>query len=354
MTRQTIQFAKAADGVRLAYGLSGSGPMLVKCANWLNHLEFDWQSPVWKHWFEFLSEHFTLLRYDERGCGLSDRNCEDLSFEAWVNDLETVVDANGIETFPLLGISQGASVAIEYCSRHPERVSHLILFGGYARGSGHRNSDAEIKHQQVLETLIEAGWEEDNPAFRQVFSSFFVPGGGSEHSEWFAELCRKTANASDALKIIRGFSEIDVSARLAQLDVPTLVVHSRDDAVCPQLEGRLLATEIPGAQFVELESENHLLLADEPAWQQFCDAVCHFLQVETAGVPLNGQMVLQDLTEKERRVLGLLGNGLSNKKIAESLFLSEKTIRNHLSRIYEKLDVSSRGEAIVLVRSLGQ
>lgn len=163
MTRQTIQFVKAADGTRIAYGVSGSGPILVKCANWLNHLEFDWESPVWKHWFEFLSRHFTLIRYDERGCGLSDWDCKDMSFAAWVEDLELVVNANELNRFPLLGISQGASVAIAYTHRHPEKVTHLILFGGFARGMNHRGEGAR---QDLFESLITNGWDQQNPASR--------------------------------------------------------------------------------------------------------------------------------------------------------------------------------------------
>lgn len=348
--RQTIQFAKAEDGIKLAYGLSGSGPLLVKCANWLNHLEFDWESPVWKHWFEFLSEHFTLLRYDERGCGLSDRDCEDISFEAWVRDLETVVNANGVERFPLLGISQGVAVAIEYAARHPERVSHLILYGGYGRGMGHRNNPDAQEHRELVHTLIKSGWEGRNPGFRQVFASQFMPEGGNEHQEWFGELCKKTASAKDASRMTDVFWEVNVMDRCADLNIPTLVIHATRDQVAPLEESRILATEIPGAQFAEVTSDNHLFMGDEPGWTQFCDAVTEFLQVEKTTQTTNLPS-LDSLTDKERKVLDLLGEGLSNHRIAESMFLSEKTIRNHLTNIYEKLGVSSRGEAIVLVRS---
>lgn len=348
--RQTIQFVKTPDNIRLAYGMSGSGPILVKCANWLNHLEFDWESPVWKHWFEFLSDHFTLIRYDERGCGLSDWNCDNATFESWVNDLEVVVEANELEKFPLLGISQGAAVAIEYSIRHPEKVSHLILFGGYAAGRRHR-SEREIKQFQLALSMVEAGWDAANPAFREFFAGLFVPNGGKEHQTWFGELCRKTASTENALKIQNISAEIDVRSNLHKISVPTLVIHANKDSVVNIQEGRALATEIPGAQFVQLDSANHLLLPDEPAWQQFCDEVLHFLQDHHKQAPLQEPEKLELLTTKEKSILDLLGEGLSNSAIAEKAFLSEKTIRNHLTHIYDKLGVNSRAEAIVMTRS---
>ncbi|NQV69996.1 MAG: alpha/beta fold hydrolase [Pseudohongiella sp.] len=350
MSRQTIQFTKTADNVRLAYGVSGSGPILVKCANWLNHLEYDWESPIWKHMLEFFSAHFTLIRYDERGCGLSDWDCKNNSFEKWVDDLEQVIETNELDKFPLLGISQGAAVAIEYALRHPEKVSHLILYGGYLVGRDKRGSN-EYKKQQLLLAMIESGWDDQNPAFRQVFASLFVPNGSHEHQQWFAELCRKTATAENAHRIQTICSGVDVRERLDELDIPTLVLHAKDDAMVPIEAGKYMAAEIPNAQFVQLDSANHLLLSDEPAWEHFCDEVLRFLNVPEQKVESVELTKLELLTAKEKSILALLGQGLSNNMIAEKAFLSEKTIRNHLTNIYDKLGVSTRSEAIVLTRS---
>jgi pimeloyl-ACP methyl ester carboxylesterase/DNA-binding CsgD family transcriptional regulator len=351
MIRQSIQFTKSPDGTRVAYGVSGSGPILVKCANWINHLEFDWESPVWKHWFEFLSRHFTLIRYDERGCGLSDWDCPEMSFEAWLQDLEAVVEANELGRFPLLGISQGAAVAIAYAHRHPEKVSHLVLYGGYAVGKLHSTIPGMKEQQELLNEIIRNGWEKENPAFRQFFASLFIPGGGPDVGQWFVELC-KTANTDNAMAIRNVCGQIDISGILQEVKVPTLVLHSRDDATVPLLDSRAMAADIPGARFVQLESINHLLLPDEPAWQVFCDEVLHFLGMESTPALPDGLENFGRLTAKERNILALLGEGLSNAGIAQKLFLSEKTIRNHLTRIYDKLGVHTRSEAIVLMRTI--
>ncbi len=351
MHRQTIQFVKAPDNVRLAYAMSGSGPILVKCANWLNHLEYDWESPVWKHWFNFLSDNFTLLRYDERGCGLSDWNFEESSFDRWVEDLNVIVEANELEKFPLLGISRGAAVAIEYARRYPEKVTKLVLYGGFLKGRA-KGNEQEVRRQELLMSAIETGWEKQNPAFRQLFAALFVPEGNREQHDWFSELCRKTASTENAMRIQNIASSIDVKSRANEIDIPTLVMHAKDDAVVPLEAGQAMATEIPGAQFVQLESQNHLLLGDEPAWEQFCDEVMHFLKQETVSAAASDEKLFDSLTEKEQTILSLLGEGLSNNAIAEKVFLSEKTIRNHLTHIYDKLGVTSRAEAIVLRRSV--
>ena len=277
---QEIRFCTAADGVRLAYATVGQGPPLVKAANWLNHLEFDWDSPVWRHLFRGLAKDRQLIRYDERGNGLSDWDAE-LSFEMFVRDLETVVDTIGLDRFPLLGISQGCAVSVAYAVRHPERVSHLILYGGYARGSNHRGDPGNVAVRQALKTLVLEGWGRENPNFRQIFTSFFIPGGTHEQMRWFNDLQRMTTSPENAVRFLDTFDDINVTDLLDRVTMPTLVLHCRDDARVSFAEGRLLATSIPGARFVSLDGRNHLILEDEPAFPRFMEEVRNFLAVDS-------------------------------------------------------------------------
>src|SRR5688572_25045843 len=186
--RQRIRYTTAPDGARLAWAESGQGNVLVKAANWLTHLEYEWESPVWGHWIRFFSEHFRYIRHDERGCGMTDHKLGELTVETWTSDLETVIDAAKPATpFALLGISQGAAAAISYAAKYPERVSHLILYGGYARGvSRRRNSEKERLYRAMID-LVRLRWGDDNPVFRQVFTSRFLPGGSDEQIGWFNE-----------------------------------------------------------------------------------------------------------------------------------------------------------------------
>lgn len=277
--RQQIQFCRAYDGVRIAYAKSGEpgGPPLVKPANWLTHLEFDWNSPVWRHWLTEMGRGHTLIRYDERGCGLSDHDAADMSFASWVRDLEAVVDAEGLERFSLLGISQGCAVAIAYAVRHPERVDKLVLYGGYAVGRGLRNqSPQEELERTLLLNLIRVGWGRDNPAFRQVFGTLFLPEGTPEQHQWFSDLA-KTMPMDNALRVRETTDVIDVRREAAEVRAATLVLHARGDGMIPFEIGRQLAALIPGARFVPLESRNHVLLETEPAWPRFVDEVQAFL-----------------------------------------------------------------------------
>jgi serine/threonine protein kinase/pimeloyl-ACP methyl ester carboxylesterase/Tfp pilus assembly protein PilF len=275
--QQEIRFCHAPDGVRIAYAIAGSGPPLVKAANWLNHLEFDWQSPLWRHLFEDLAGRHTLVRYDERGNGLSDWNAADLSFDSFVTDLETVVDAAGLDRFPLLGISQGGAVAVAYAVRHPQRVSHLILFGAYAKGWAARNDPADMEKREAMITLIRQGWGQDNPAFRQMWSTLYIPEGTREQVDWFNELQRISTSPENAVRLMRTVGSIDVGSLLPQIKAPTLVLHCRGDAAVPFEAGRLMAARIPGARFVELPGNNHLLLDGTPAWLRFRDELHAFL-----------------------------------------------------------------------------
>jgi len=243
----------------------------------MSHLEYDWQSPIWRHTLVELSRENTLIRFDQRANGLSDWDVDEVSFDAFVNDLAAVVDAAKLERFPLLGISQGCAISIAYAVRHPERVSHLILYGGFARGQEKRGSST-VKDQAIaMRTLIQHGWGQDNPAFRQMFTSGFVPGGTAEQWDWFNELQRISVSPENAVRIRQANDNVDVTELLEQVTVPTLVMHCRDDGVAPFSEGRRMAAMMPGAKFVPLQGENHLILEDEPAWPMFVEELRSFL-----------------------------------------------------------------------------
>ena len=349
-SRQRIRFLRTDDGVKLAWAEAGSGPLLVKAANWMTHLQFEWESPVWRHWLRFFSSHFRYVRYDERGCGLTDWEVPQLSLDLWIGDLATVIDAAHPEgPFALLGISQGAAACIAYAVRHPERVSHMILYGGYARGAFHRDNPEMAREYRLIMEAIRVGWGKENPAFRQLFTSRFIPEGTPEQLAWFNELCRRTTSGEIAAELLRMRAKMDVFELLEQVRVPTLVIHGREDNVVPIAEGRLMASAIPDAQFVELESKNHVLLEDEPAWRRFQEAVLDFCGIgeKHSGDPFSS------LSPREREILALITEGLANAQIGERLSISEKTVRNHISNVYDKLGVWTRAQAMVFARDHG-
>jgi len=349
--RQRVRYLRTEDGVQLAWAEIGTGPVLVKAANWLSDLEYELESPVWGHWIRFFGGHFRFLRWDERGCGLTDRNVEELSFERWIRDLEDVVAASGVEEpFALLGISSGAAICAAYAARHPERVSKMVLYGGYARGWARRgNSDSEREYRAMME-LMRVGWGKENPIFRQVFTSRFIPRGREAQIGWFNELCRRTSAGEMAARLLEERSGVDVTGMLGGIETPTLVVHSREDEVCPISEGRRLAAGIRGAQFVELDSRNHILLEDEPAWGRFQEVVLDFMDLPSRS---GEDPAFTRLTAREREVLVLMTRGLANADIGESLAISEKTVRNHISNLFDKLGVWTRAQAIVFARDHG-
>ena len=278
---QHIRFATATDGVRIAHATSGTGPPLVKPANWLTHLEHDWESPVWQHWLRELSRDHTLVRYDERGCGLSDRDVDDLSFDAWVHDLETVVDALGLERFPLLALSQGCAVAIAYAARHPERVSRLVLYGGYVQGALTRARTPEEREEaELVMRQMPLGWGRDNPAFRLFFAARFLPEGTAEQLRWFSDLQRITTTPEIAVRLRSTASTIDVTVRGPLVRAPAGGGPASGGGGVPGELGRLLAALVPGARFISLESRNHVLLETEPAWARFTDEVRRFLAAD--------------------------------------------------------------------------
>lgn len=350
MQAQTIRFCQARDGVRLAYASMGSGAPLVRAAHFLTHLEFDINTPVWRPWLAELSRGRQLVRYDGRNCGLSDSTAADPQLDNWVADLEAVVDAAGLECFTLFGSSQGCAISIAYAVRHPERVNALIFFGGYLRGIMRRNlSEAQAREAQLMLDLVELGWGRENPAFRQVYTSLFIPGGTLEQMRWFNELERRSATPANALRTLQAVSRLDVTALARQVACPTLVLHARGDARVPFEEGRLVASTIPGAQFIPLESRNHVLLEDEPAFAQCMAHMREFMEQHAHAPPQE----LLDLTPRESELLELLAHGLDNLQIAAHLGLAEKTVRNKVSAVFDKLQVETRAQAIVKARVAG-
>lgn len=283
---QKIHFCAAKDGTSIAYGITGSGYPVVRAAHYLSHLSFDFESPVWSHWIRELSKDNMYVRYDERGCGLSDWNPTEFSFEAWVSDLETVVDSIGLDKFNLLGISQGGSVGVAYAARHPERVSRLVLYGSYALGwARRRQNPQDLARREAMNKLIDLGWGKDNPAFRQMFTSLFIPEAGLEQIRWFNELQRVSCTPENALKFDSVFANIDVTKLLPKITAPTLILNAREDSVVPFEQGKLLASQIKGARFVPLEGRNHILLETEPGWKTFLQELRQFI-----GIPRHTQI----------------------------------------------------------------
>jgi pimeloyl-ACP methyl ester carboxylesterase len=343
---QEIRFCTSADGTRIAVASCGEGPVILRAAHWLSHVHYDLESPVWRPWVEALSARNTFVRYDPRGCGLSDRVVTDLSLPAWNSDLAAVADTIGAEQFVLLGLSQGGALAIDYALAHPERVSKLVLINAYAQGGRTRaRTDAERLEAETLVNFVRIGWGRENPAFCRFFTNLFIPGGTEEQHGWWADLERRTASPEVAAELLRTMQGIDVLDRAERLDVPTLILHCRDDMRVPFEEGCKLAGAIPGARFVPLESANHVLLPDEPAWRVLQDELARFLgQDEPAG-----HRAARDagLIPAESSVLALVAKGLDNLDIAARLGKSEKTGRNQVSVILDKLGVQSRAQAIV-------
>jgi pimeloyl-ACP methyl ester carboxylesterase len=276
-THQTVQYCHAPDGVRIAYAVTGSGPVLVKAANWLNHLELDWGSPLWGRLVGGLSEDFRLVRYDERANGLSDWDVGELSFDALVADLEAVVDALGLEKFPLLGLSQGAAVSIAYAARHPEKVSHLILLGGYSTGWRHRVDADEATEREAIITLVKHGWGRDTPIYRQIFSQSFTPSATAEELDWFNDFQRQTVSAHNAAQYLDLFGNIDVRAHLGSINAPTLIFHARADQRIGIDQAIELTSAIKGASLVTLDTDNHILRAQEPAMEIVLERIRAFL-----------------------------------------------------------------------------
>jgi pimeloyl-ACP methyl ester carboxylesterase/DNA-binding CsgD family transcriptional regulator len=347
---QRIRYVRTTDGVQLAWAEAGAGPVIIKAANWLTHLEYEWESAVWRHWLRFFTENFRYIRYDERGCGMTDRNVGDLSIDRWVADIEDIVAAADLrEPFSLLGISQGAAICAAYAVKHPERVSKLVLYGGYARGPFRRGDPDRASFYKAMIDMVRLEWGSDNPTFRQVFTSRFIPEATDEQIGWYNDLCRKTLTPEIAAILLESRAGVDVTALLGEVRAPTLVMHATGDAVVPIAEGRILAAGIPGAQFIELDSKNHILLENEPAWERFCAEVLRFTELKGVGE----DSAFAALSSREREVLSLMTEGLGNAQIADRLSISEKTVRNHVSNVFDKLGVWTRAQAIVFAIDRG-
>jgi len=348
---QQIQFCKSADGTRIAYSIVGSGSPLV----WVRafgHLQFDYEGPIWKPWLSWLTGRHRVVRYDWRGCGLSDREEVRFSSKQHLEDLQAVVAAAKLERFTLLAMSSESGVAIAYAVQHAAHVARLVLYGPHLRGRLLRSTTPEqLEEVETRLRVLRLGWPNDTPAYGQFFASLHIPGGSREQIDSFNSLLQKSTSLEDASKLLRCFWEEDLRDLAPQVQCPTLVVHARGSTLIPFDEGRALAALIPDARLLPLESRNHIILPSEPAWQELVAALESFCG-SSSGTGKH-QQLLDELTARERDVLELVAQGLPNRDIAGKLRITDKTVRNHLSAIFCKLGIARRAEAIVLARDAG-
>ena len=353
--KQEIRFARAPDGTRLAYAVHGDGAgiPLVQAAHWLTHIGEDWKTPVWRPWYDALGARYRLYRYDARGCGLSDRESTDSSLDVLVTDLEAIVDAAKLDRFALFGTSQGGALSIAYAARHPERVSHIVLLGAFARGPLRRDpTETQLASLEAELKMIEVGWGQDNPAYRQLFTNLMFPGATPEQIRSFNDLQRLSCSPLQAAHIVRSFSDIDASEYLPRVTCPTLVLHTRGDMCAPFDEGVFLASSIPGARLVPLETRSHVPMPGEPSFDRVIEEIEAFVPSSVGTAP-GATAAFPDLTRRERQILEHIARGLDNLQIAAHLDLSEKTVRNHITAVFAKIGVENRPQAIVAAREAG-
>jgi pimeloyl-ACP methyl ester carboxylesterase/DNA-binding CsgD family transcriptional regulator len=348
---QHVRFSASRDGTRIAFASGGAGPPLVRAAHWLSHLDYEPYCPLWGPWLKLLARRHTLIRYDGRGCGLSDREATDFSLDRCVEDLEAVVDSCKLARFVLFGATIGSITALAYAARHPDRVSHLVMIGGFAVGRMARDPPALIEQTALELKAIELGWGNDNPAFRQFITSLLIPDATPDQARSLNELMRIAASPQNAIRRLQPYHHVDLRAIAAQVRCPTLVFHSRFDGRIPFEQGRALATLIPGARFAALDSRNHWVVDTEPAWAQFTAEIDAFLPSVPDAPAVDG--VLDALTTRELQVIELVAAGLDNGTIGQRLGISAKTVRNRVSVIFDKLGVNSRPQAIVWARDAG-
>lgn len=348
---QEIRFCRGRDGVRLAYSTYGSGPPLLIVSCWLSHLEHDWESPIWRHFLEQLGGVAHVARYDERGFGLSDWKVGDFSLEARVADLEALVAALGFDRFALLGMSGGAPVAMAYAARHPERATRLVLYGTTDAGCLAETEEDDLDEEAFL-ALMRAGWARPDSTFRRVFSSLFVPEASEEQMRWLDELQRVSTSTENAIGSRLARRRVDVCDELASIRCPTLVLQARRDPMVGFESGLAVAERIPRARLVPLDSRNHILLEDEPAWPIFMRELTAFMEPDASAPSRALHAEAPVLTEREREVLSLAADGRSNEQIAEELALSVRTVERHLSNVYVKLGISGKAARAGAVAAL--
>jgi pimeloyl-ACP methyl ester carboxylesterase/DNA-binding CsgD family transcriptional regulator len=348
---QDIRFCTSRDGTRIAYAKCGAGPPLVWVAHFIHHLEFDWDSPVWRPWISTLARRHTLIRYDFRGTGLSDRARVEFSFEKLVEDFEAVINASGVQRFALFAMSGGARVVMPFVVQNPTRVSRLVLYGTSSTGPlASKAPPEQVENMQVQLKATKLGWPQDIPGFGTFLTSLHIPDAVPEQARSFNDLLRLTTTVGNGVALLRTLVESDMHDLLPHVRCPTLVLHARQSAVLPFDDGRAVAALIPDARFVPLESRNHILLDTEPAWEQFTRAIDEFLP---ASPDRRIAVLFDELTSREREVLELVAQGFSNAKISVQLKISDKTVRNHVSIILSKLGAESRAQAVAIARDAG-
>ena len=348
---QQVRFCRSPDGVRLAYASHGTGPPLVVVSCWLSHPQYDWQSPVWRHFLQDLGAITTLVRYDERGFGLSDWNVTDFSLDARLRDLEAVIDELGLDRFAIMGMSGNSPVAVGYAARHPERVTRLIMYGGWAGWPQPPRRDDET-NEAAYQAMVRAGWARPDPLFRRVFTNIFIPGATEQQMSWFDDLQRMSTSTENMLGARQARRATNVADLLPGIRVPTLVLHARGDTSVDFEHARALAAAIPGARLTALDSRNHILLANEPAWRVFLAEVAAFMEPDRARAAHAPDGDVAALSGREREVLHLAAEGLSNEEVAQRLSLSVRTVERHLSNAYLKLGISGKSARTAAVARL--
>ena len=340
---QEIRFCRAADGTRLAFAIHGSGPPLIVVSCWLSHLQYDWQSPVWRHFLEQLGDIATVIRYDERGFGMSDWKVDDFSIEARLGDLEAILAETGYEQFALLGMSGGSGVALAYAIAHPERVSRLILYGTVC-GEPVTYTPEGMAEEETYRSMIRVGWAKEDPVFRRVFTTRFIPDATEEQMRWFDDLQRMATSPANAVASRIGRQQVDIEADIPRISAPTLVLQAIGDRSTSFDNAVTVSSQIAGARLVPLQSRNHILLADEPAWRVFIDEVTDFLEPERRAFAARAsdRPTSEALSAREVDVLRLAAEGRTNDEIADALTLSARTVERHLSNVYAKLGLSGR------------
>lgn len=350
---QQIRFCKSRDGTRIAFATCGKGPPLLFAQHYIHHLDHDWSSPIWRPWLELLSQRHTVIRYDWRGCGLSDRDGVEFTPERYRDDLAAVVEAAGIDRFAMLAMAQGARIGMGYVAANPQRITRLVLYQPSTGGRGAPGRDpAQAEAERTRFKAMELGWQNHEPSYVRFFTSMYVPGASSEQVRAYNDLLRLTTSPAIVMAMQHSFHLTDVRDDVPKVRCPTLVLHSRNNAIVPFDEGRAVASLIPEARFVALDSGNHVLLDTEPAWQQLVDALNDFLpsRPNQPSIELTG---LEELSARENEVLELVAQGLDNTTIGKRLGISERTARNHVSTIVSKLGAGSRAQAIVRAREAG-